>query len=77
MSDETETNCEVVTCGVSISADRAHVTVYLGSTESDRSFEFVMPKDLALHMSSTIQRLANPTGVQRAASRGAKAFIKS
>lgn len=77
MSDETETNCEVVTCGVSISADRAHVTVYLGSTESDRSFEFVMPKDLALHMSSTIQRLANPTGIQRGASRGAKAFIKS
>ena len=68
MSDETETNCEVVTCGVSISADRAHVTVYLGSTESDRSFEFVMPKDLALHMSSTIQS---------GASRGAKALAAS
>ena len=77
MSDETETNCEVITCGVSISADRARVSIYLGSTESDRSFEFVMPKDLALHMSGTIQRLANPAGVQRGAARGAKAFIKS
>ena len=77
MSDETETNYEVVTCGVSISADRARVSIYLGSTDSDKSFEFVMPKDLALHMSGTIQRLANPTGVQRGAARGAMAHIKS
>ena len=59
MSDEAGTSCEVATCGVSISADRGHVHIYLGGAETDKSFEFTMPKNLAMHMASTIQKLAN------------------
>ncbi len=54
MSDGTGTSREVTTCGVSVSADKTRLSVYLGSTDSDRAFEFIKPKDLALHMSSTI-----------------------
>lgn len=61
MIDETGTSCEVAACGVSVSADGTRMSLYLGSTEAGQSFEFTMPKDLALHMSSTIQRLINQT----------------
>ena len=64
MSDEAGTSCEVTTYSVSISADRAHVSIYLGGAEIDNSFEFTMPKDLAVHMASTIQKLANPAGAR-------------
>ena len=67
-----EESCEVATCGVSISPDRTGMSIYLSSTEADKSFEFVMPKDLALYMSNTIQRLVNPNRVPR----GAKTSIK-
>ena len=72
MSDETGTSCEVATCGVSISADRAQVSIYLGGVETDKSFEFTIPKDLAVHMASTIQKLANPAGARSTAKRGGR-----
>ena len=72
MSNETGTSREVATCGVSISADRTRVTIYLGSTDSDGAFEFIMPKDLALHMSSTIQKLTSPPGASTPIKRGAR-----
>ncbi len=72
MSDEAGTSCEVATCGMSISADGAHVHVYLGGAETDKSFEFTMPKDLALHMAGTIHRLANPAGARSTARRGSR-----
>ena len=62
MSDETVTSREVATCGVSIDADETHVSIYLGGTETGKSFEFTMPRDLALYMSSTMQKLASPGG---------------
>ncbi len=64
MSDEAGTSCEVTTCGVSI---------YLGGAKIDKSFEFTMLKDLAMHMASTIQKLANPAGARSTARRGARA----
>ncbi len=73
MSDETGTSCEVATCGVSVSADKTRLSLYLGSTEADKSFEFTMSKDLALHMSSTIQNLAGPPNALNTARRGAPA----
>ena len=69
MSYEAGTSCEVATCGVSISADRTQVSIYLGSAETDNSFEFTMPKDLAVHTASTIQKLANPAGARSTARR--------
>lgn len=69
MSNEAGTRCEVATCGVSISADRTQVSIYLGSTETDNPFEFTMPKDLAMHMAGTIQKLANPAGARSTARR--------
>ena len=72
MSDEAGTSCEVATCGISIIADRAHVHIYLGGAETDNSFEFTMPKDLAVHMADTIQKLANPAGARSTARRGAR-----
>ncbi len=36
MSDEAGTSCEVATCGMSISADGAHVHIYLGGAETDK-----------------------------------------
>ena len=44
MSDEAGTGREVATCDMSISADEAHVSLYLGSAEPDKSFEFTMPQ---------------------------------
>ena len=41
--------------------------IYLGGAEPGDTFEFTMPKELALHMANTIQRLASPA---------AKAFPK-
>ena len=73
MSDETVTSCEVATCGVSVSADKTRLSLYLGSIEADKSFEFVMRKDLALHMSSTIQKLTSPPNAPSTARRGARA----
>ena len=67
MSKELGENGEVSTCGISISADRTCVSIYLGGAEPGETFEFVMPKDLALHMANTIQKLASPA---------AKAFPK-
>ncbi|MCY4497259.1 MAG: hypothetical protein OXC14_08235 [Rhodospirillaceae bacterium] len=73
MNDETATSCEITSCGVSVSADRSNVAIYLGGAETDKSFKFTMPKDLAIYMSNTIQRLANgPT-----APRGAKTPLKA
>ena len=72
MSDEAGTSCEVATCGVSISADRAHVHIYLGGAETDKSYEFTMPKDLAIHMASTIQKLANPAAARSTARRAGR-----
>ena len=60
MSKEFRENGEIATCGISISADRSRVSIYLGGAEPGETFEFIMPKDLALHMANTIQRLANP-----------------
>ena len=68
MSKELGENGEVSTCGISISADRTCVSIYLGGAEPGETFEFVMPKDLALHMANTIQKLASPA---------AKAFPRS
>ncbi len=45
-------NCEIATCRVASSPDRAHVTLYLGSTEVRESFEFTLPKDLAQHLAT-------------------------
>ena len=59
---------EVATCGISFSADRTRVSIYLGGAEPGETFEFTMPKDLALHMANTIQKLARPA---------AKAFLKA
>ncbi|MCY4498014.1 MAG: hypothetical protein OXC14_12075 [Rhodospirillaceae bacterium] len=73
MSDETGTSREVTTCGVSVSADKTRLSLYLGSTDSDGAFEFIMPKDLALHMASTIQKLASPPGAPTPIRRGARA----
>ena len=36
------------------------VSIYLGGAEHGETFEFIVPKDLALHMANTIQRLASP-----------------
>ena len=44
MSDETGTSREVTSCGISVSADKTRLFLYLGSTETDKSFEFIMPK---------------------------------
>ena len=60
-------NGEATTCGISISADRTQVSIYLGGAGNGDTFEFTMPKDLALHMANTIQKLASPA---------AKAFPK-
>ena len=60
MSKEFRENGEIATCGISISVDRSRVSIYLGGAEPGETFEFIMPKDLALHMANTIQRLANP-----------------
>ena len=73
MSDETGTSREVTSCGISVSADKTRLFLYLGSTETDKSFEFIMPKDLALHMSNTIQKLASPPGAPTTIRRGARA----
>ena len=73
MSDETGTSWEVTTCGVSVSADKTCLSLYLGSTETDKSFEFIMPKDVALYMSSTIQKLASPPNAPTTIRRGARA----
>ena len=67
MNDEPGKSCEVTTCGVSIDADRTHVSIHLGVAEIDKSFEFTMPRDLSVHMASTIQKLANPAGARSAA----------
>ena len=56
------------TCGISISADKTQVSIYLGGAEPRETFEFTMPKGLALHMANTIQKLASPA---------AKAFPKA
>ena len=61
-----------VICGMSVSADRARVHIYLGGAETDKSFEFTMPKDLAMHMAGTIQKLAHPAGARSTARRGAR-----
>ena len=68
MSTEFGKNGGIATCGISISADRTQVSIYLGGAEPGETFEFTMPKDLALHMANTIQRLASPA---------AKAFPKA
>ena len=60
MSTEFGKNGGIATCGISISADRAQVSIYLGGAENGDTFEFTMPKDLALHMANTIQRLTSP-----------------
>ncbi len=73
MSDEAGTSCEVATCGVSISANKTHVFIYLGGTETDKSFKFTMPKDLAVHMAGTIQKLASPPGAPTPIRRVARA----
>ena len=62
MSEKTENGGAVVTYGVSICVDGSEVSIYLGTAGSDESFEFVMPKGLAMQMSSTIQRLISPAG---------------
>ena len=51
MSD-TDMNCGIATCGVASSPDRALVTLYPGSTEVRKSFEFTLPKDLAQHLAT-------------------------
>ena len=56
MSTEFGKNGEARTCGI-----------YLGGAGNGDTFEFTMPKDLALHMANTIQRLVSPA---------AKAFPK-
>ncbi len=43
--------------------------IYLGGTETDKSYEFTMPKNLALHTAGTIQKLANPAGARSTARR--------
>ena len=68
MSNEFGKNGGIVTSGISISADKTRVSIYLGGAENSDTFEFTMPKDLALHMANTIQRLASPA---------AKAFPKA
>lgn len=73
MNDEPATSCEITTCGVSASADRTNVAIYLGGAGTDKSFKFTMPKDLAIYMSNTIQRLANEPVVPR----GAKTPLKA
>ena len=73
MSDETGTSCKVATCGVSVSADKTRLSLYLGSAEANKSFEFIMSKDLALHMSSTIQKLASPPSAPITIRRGGRA----
>ena len=60
MSTEFGKNGEATTCGISISADRTRVSIYLGGAGNGDTFEFTMPTDLALHMANTIQRLASP-----------------
>ena len=61
-------NGEATICGISVSTDRTRVSIYLGGAEHGETFEFIVPKDLALHMANTIQRLASPA---------AKAFPKA
>ena len=73
MSDETENDREITTCGVSTSSDRTRMLIYLGSAGSDKSFKFDMPKDLAMYMSNAIERLAN----WPVARRGAKTLLKA
>ena len=60
MSTELGKNGEARTCGISIGADKTQVSIYLGGAGNGDTFEFTMPKDLALHMANTIQRLASP-----------------
>ena len=72
MNDALATSCEVTTCGVSVSADRTNVAIYLGGAETDKSFELTMSMDLAMHMASTIQKLAGLAGVRSTARRGAR-----
>ena len=55
MSNEFGKNGGIATCGISISADRTQVSIYLGGAENGDTFEFTMPKDLALHVANTIQ----------------------
>ena len=62
MSTEFGKNGEATTCGISISPDRSRVSIYLGGAGNGDTFEFTMPKDLALHMANTIQKLASPAG---------------
>ena len=62
MSTEFGKNGGIATCGISISADRTQVSIYLGGAENGDTFEFTMPKDLALHMANTIQKLVIPAG---------------
>ena len=38
------------------------MSIYLGGAENGDTFEFTMPKDLALHMANTIQKLVIPAG---------------
>ena len=45
---------------------------YLGDTETDKSYEFTMPKNLALHTAGTIQKLANPAGARSTAKRAGR-----
>ena len=72
MSDDAGDGCKITTCGVSISADRTNVAIYLGGAETDKSFELTMPMDLAMHMASTIRKLAGPSGARSTARRGAR-----
>ncbi len=69
MSDEPGTGCEITTCGITINADKINVSIYLGGDEADKSFKFTVPKDLAMHLASTILKLAGPAGDSSTTSR--------
>lgn len=49
---------EISTCGVSVSADRTQVTLYLGDAGGEKALEVELPRDLAQHLAGTIQKLA-------------------
>lgn len=51
---------EISTCGVSVSADRTQVTLYLGDAGGEKALEVELPRDLAQHLAGTIQKLAAP-----------------
>ena len=70
MSDEPGTGCEITTCGITVSADKSNVSIYLGGNEADKSFKFTMPKDLAIHMARTILKLAGPARASSTTRRG-------